>query len=113
MRTPPGRNLSFASDDAVNTTKTMNSTGGFTSTEVDRLGCTLEVKQDVLEAGVTSTLVGELSVDDDASLSGQLMYLELMPDGKTERCRSQVAATFSREDNVTIGAATQHATAAP
>ncbi|MEY4576815.1 MAG: hypothetical protein RL701_1518 [Pseudomonadota bacterium] len=112
-RVPPGRSISFAPDDEINTTKTMNSTGGFTSTEVDRLGCTLAVKQDVLEAGVNSTLMGELSVEGDALLSGQLMYLELMPDGITERCRSQVTATFAREDGVSIGAAAQHATAAP
>jgi hypothetical protein len=101
-----GRTLVFDQNDTVNTVMTMNQSTGPTRTELNRVGCTIEVRQDVTDMGVTSTLQGELEVNGN-TLSGMLAYSELMPDGKTERCRGQIDAQYELNDGVPVGAAAQ------
>jgi len=103
-----GRPLTFGVDDPVNTSYTRTPPTGPERTVLNRVGCTIEVKQDVTDMAGTSTLQGELIVSEGV-LQGVLSYSELLPDGKTERCRGQVDAEYSVQDGVPIGAAAQAA----
>jgi len=107
-----GRPLMFAKDDPVETSETVTPPTGPIRTTLNRVGCTIELKQEITDMGATATLQGELSVSDN-SLSGMLYYSELLPDGKTERCRGQVDALYELQDGVPIGAAAQAALASP
>jgi hypothetical protein len=107
-----GRVLSFDRNDTVNTVMTVNSSTGPIRTELNRVGCTIEVKQDVTDMDITSRLQGELAVSGN-TLNGMLYYSEIMPDGKTERCRGQVDAEYELNDGVPVGAAAQAALMSP
>jgi hypothetical protein len=107
-----GRPLTFGADDPVNASYMRTSPSGPERTVLNRVGCTIEVKQDVTDMSGTSTLQGELSVNGTA-LQGVLSYSELLPDGKTERCRGRVDAEYALPDGVVIGAAAQAALMSP
>jgi hypothetical protein len=111
-----GRDIDFSKDDQLSTVKTNNTLSDSVTTEINLVGCTIGVSQSVSDASgvhMISSLNGDLNVEDEAALSGQLNYAEYMPDGTTQRCTSQVAASYTLQGTGALGAAAQHALATP
>jgi hypothetical protein len=107
-----GRDLNLNADDQLSTVSTVNSLADSVTTEVNLVGCTVGFKQRVMDSmGVrlVSRLEGELNVEDESALSGQLSYMEYMPDGATERCRSQVEVSYTHMNSNALGTAAQRA----
>jgi len=107
------RALRFDKDEPLFSTIRMGTLGDSVVTEKNFVGCTIEVKQQIISSTGTAAIEGELTVHDGSALSGQLRYSEVMPDGVTELCRSQVSASYTLKDNITIGSAAQSALANP
>jgi hypothetical protein len=80
-------------------------------TEVTLIGCQIAVRQEISEPmGLTkiSEVRGELNIDQDQTLYGELTRTEYMPDGTTPRCTGQYEAYFTSE-NAVIGSAAESA----
>ena len=58
-----------------------------------------------------SKLEGELQVmgESASELEGTMLYREYLPDGATERCRSNVNASFTLSSAAPLGAVAAHA----
>ncbi|MET0387382.1 MAG: hypothetical protein ABW321_15545 [Polyangiales bacterium] len=111
-----GRDLMFREDSPLSSTIHTNALDGKVSTEVNLNGCSIGVKQWISDPQTTalmSQLQGDLSVEDESVLSGQLNYVEYMPDGTTERCRALVNASYTTERQGQVGAAATQALAVP
>jgi hypothetical protein len=109
------RTLSLGKDDPTNTTTTTNYLSDSVTTEINLIGCTIDMKQQITDSMGTkkiSELRGELAVEDASALSGPITRTEYMPDGTTVRCTGQYDATYSL-DSAPLGGAAQHALSSP
>jgi hypothetical protein len=109
------RPLSLGKDDPINTTTTTNYLSGSVTTEIDLIGCTIAMKQQIMDSEGTkkvAELSGNLSVEDASALSGAITRTEYMPDGTTVRCMGQYNATYSL-DQAPLGGAAEHALSSP
>jgi hypothetical protein len=105
------RTLSLGKDDPTNTTTTMNYLSDSVTTEINLIGCTIAMNQQITASQGTkkiSELSGELDVEDSSALSGAVTRTEYMPDGTTVRCMGQYNATYTL-DSAPLGGAAQHA----
>jgi hypothetical protein len=107
----PTQALSFPDDDKAQTVNRVNSAAGPVNTELNRLGCTVGIKQDWMDQGAKVAIQGQLTVEDGSNLTGQVYYQEYMADGVTMRCQSRLDASYSLQDGIPIGAAAQAALA--
>ena len=106
-----GRPLIFKQDDQSNTVTQMGSLSDVVTTEINFIGCTIGMKQDITDTGrqkMISSIRGQLSVGEDDSLSGEVFRTEYMPDGSTIRCMGAYNAVYTR-DGGTLGSAAEHA----
>jgi hypothetical protein len=103
-----GRALLLESDDPGNTVRKVNNLSDVVITEINLIGCTIGMKQDITDTQgmrkITS-LAGELTVHDGSELTGQISRMEYMPDGSTVRCNGTYNATYTRDEAVLGGAA--------
>lgn len=107
-----GMQLTFPDEDRAQIINSVSAFGGPIITELNRLGCTVSLKQDWTEMGSHVSVQGQLSVDDKATLTGELSYQEYMPDGTTMRCQSLVDANYALADGIPVGEAARAALAA-
>lgn len=110
-----GRALLLEKSDLDTTTKRVISLSDSVTTEINLIGCTIGIKQqitDVEGARLISAIAGDLEVEDGTALSGQITRTEYMDDGKTVRCSGQYNAYYSLDD-VMIGGAAQNALGSP
>jgi hypothetical protein len=110
-----GRELQLEKDDPGNTVRKVNNLSDSVTTEINLIGCTIGVKQEITDtAGVKkiSDINGDLNVEDASALSGEIARTEYMPDGTTVRCTAQYNATYTL-DGAVIGTAAQHALSSP
>jgi len=106
-----GRALLLESDDPGNTVRKVNNLSDVVTTEINLIGCTIGMKQDITDTLGThkiQSLMGDLSVHDGTALSGQIYRTEYMPDGSTVRCTGTYDATYTR-DGAVLGGAAEHA----
>jgi hypothetical protein len=104
------RDLTFEANDEEVTVLMMKSFGDLVVTEVNLIGCTVAVKQqisDPMGVKLIASLKGDLDVQDDTALTGRFDYREFMPDGTTQRCASYVDVSYTLMENGTLGAAAQ------
>jgi hypothetical protein len=114
------RDLMLSRDDQQNTVGTVKTLSDAVTTEVNLVGCTIGVKQRITDPEGTrliSDIEGELTVQDESALVGTMNYVQYMPDGVTQQCRSQVAANYTLNGGMQtaspIGSAAQHALSTP
>jgi hypothetical protein len=113
--TPPlSRDLTLEADADQNTRITTTTLSDSVTTEINLIGCTIGVKQqitDTMGLVLKSRLEGELQVmgESASELEGTLAYKEYMPDGATVRCASNVNASFTLSSSAPLGAAAAHA----
>jgi hypothetical protein len=103
-----GRALLLESDDPGNTVRKVNNLSDVVITEINLIGCTIGMKQDITDTQGTrkiSSLSGDLMVHDASELVGQIQRQEYMPDGTTLRCSGMYNATYTRDGAVLGGAA--------
>jgi hypothetical protein len=106
-----GRALQLQADDPGNTVRTVNNLSDSVTTEINLIGCTIGMKQEITDMignRKISALAGDLMVEDESALSGRITRTEYMPDGATVRCTGQYNATYTR-DGAVLGAAAEHA----
>jgi len=112
-----GRDLNFMKSDEQVTVSMTKSLSDLVVTEVNLIGCTVAVHQEISDPmGVKriASLKGNLDVQDDTALTGRFSYQEFMPDGTTQRCVSDVDVSYTLMDaNGTLGAAAQHVLTSP
>lgn len=111
-----GRPLVFDPNEKDVVTTMMKSFGDLVTTEVNLIGCTIAVKQDITDPDgvkMIASLKGDLDVQEDTALTGRFTYFEFMPDGTTQRCASSVDVSYTLMDGSTLGAAAQAVLAAP
>jgi hypothetical protein len=102
-----GNQLNIARDDVGNVTKVETRLSDIVRTSFILKGCSIGMKQEIEAMGrVQSEIAGDLHVDSDAALSGQLMRTVYSDTGIA--CHGVYEAHFTRQD-VVIGAATQAA----
>jgi hypothetical protein len=106
-----GRALLLDKDDPGNTTRKVNSLSDSVETETTLIGCTIAMRQEITDPeGLRkiSEVHGDLTVEDDATLYGELTRTEYMPDGTTVRCTGQYDAYYTL-DGAVIGSAAESA----
>jgi hypothetical protein len=106
-----GRTLTLDKDDPGNTVRKVNNLSDSVTTEINLIGCTIGMTQQITDTGGTkkiSEVSGDLDVEDASALSGQILRTEYMPDGTTIRCSGRYNATYSLE-TAPVGGAAQHA----
>ena len=103
--------LTFAADNATNTTQTTTRLADVIVTETTLRGCELSVTQRVTGEGsatsratVRSAIAGELGVVNKDALSGTVIRTDFMEDGVTVRCSAQYEAWYTK-DSLLLGAA--------
>jgi len=104
------RDLTFEANDEEVTVLMMKSFGDLVVTEVNLIGCTVAVKQqisDPMGRKLIASVKGDLDVQDDTALTGRFDYREFMPDGTTQRCASYVDVSYTLMESGTLGAAAQ------
>lgn len=104
------RDITFEATDEDVSILRMKTFGDLTVTEVNLIGCTVAVKQEISDpmgAKLIATLKGDLDVQDDTALVGRFDYREFMPDGTTQRCASYVDVSYTQMNGGTLGAAAQ------
>ena len=110
------RDLNFAQDDEPVTVRMMKSFSDLVVTEVNLIGCTVAVKQQITDpmgVKLIATLKGDLDVQDETALTGRFAYQEFMPDGTTQRCASSVDVSYTLMEGGALGAAAQHVLSTP
>jgi hypothetical protein len=113
---PLSRDIVLDADADQNTRTTTTTLSDSVTTEINLIGCTIGVKQEIKDSMglvVKSNLQGELQVmgESASELEGTLQYKEYMPDGATVRCVSNVNASYTLSSNpgAPLGAAAAHA----
>ena len=107
------REILFEATDEDVSISRMKTFGDLTVTEVNLIGCTVAVKQEISDpmgAKLIATLKGDYAEArriNDTALIGRFDYREFMPDGTTQRCASYVDVSCTQMNGGTLGAAAQ------